>query len=315
MTRTVYISGPMRGLPLYNFPAFFEAEKYCREFMRKEPLNPARGDMEVGFNPFADVPTDEQIEKWFARDLLWVEDADDVWLLTGWQDSVGAKKELEHYLQTHDKWRVYLYDAEQPENYRLKDVPRERLHQFDTKPEPEDELDELIRKSGEAAKVLLGPKEGAPIAREHFPEFPRILIEGPDGAGTEVRTTSSTGGQKGVKPARFDLIPIGPLTELAKLYGYGATKYADRNWEKGYEFSKSYAALMRHLTQWWEGEDVDPEHFLSHLSSVVFHAFAMMEWINTHPEFDDRPKPPLEEIQNGVYQPRWADSPDAHPVL
>lgn len=101
--------------------------------------------------------------------------------------------------------------------------------------------------------------------------------------------TSSTGGQKGSKDARFDLIPVGPLTEVAKLYGFGATKYADRNWEKGYDWSLSYAALMRHVTQFWSGEDVDQETNLSHLASVVFHALAMMEWSKTHPEFDDRP--------------------------
>ena len=106
----------------------------------------------------------------------------------------------------------------------------------------------------------------------------------------EVRKTSSTGGQKGSKAARFDLIPVGPLTDVAKLYGFGATKYDDRNWEKGYDWSLSYAALMRHVTQFWNGEDLDEETQLPHLASVVFHALAMMEWLKTHPEFDNRPK-------------------------
>lgn len=51
----------------------------------------------------------------------------------------------------------------------------------------------------------------------------------------EVRTTSSTGGEKGQKLERFDLIPPGPLTTLAQLYGKGALKYADHNWARGYE--------------------------------------------------------------------------------
>ena len=105
----------------------------------------------------------------------------------------------------------------------------------------------------------------------------------------EVRTTSSTGGQKGVKQQRYDLIPELPLRQLAALYGFGATKYEDRNWEKGYEWSKSFAALNRHLWAFWRGETYDAETGLPHLASAAWHCFALMEWEETHPEFDDRP--------------------------
>lgn len=105
----------------------------------------------------------------------------------------------------------------------------------------------------------------------------------------EVRVTSSSGGQKGKKLARFDLIPVSALTHLAEHYGKGAEKYEDRNWERGYEWSLSYAALQRHLTAWWNGEDVDAETGHSHLDAVMFHAFALRTFIETHPEFDDRP--------------------------
>ena len=105
----------------------------------------------------------------------------------------------------------------------------------------------------------------------------------------EVRVTSSTGGQKGSKPARFDLIPGRPLWTLAELYGAGAAKYEDRNWERGYAWSLSFAAMMRHAWLFWQGEDVDPETQCPHLASVAWHALALMEWGTTHPEFDDRP--------------------------
>lgn len=105
----------------------------------------------------------------------------------------------------------------------------------------------------------------------------------------EVRTTSSTGGEKGMKGARFDLVPVGPLTTVAELYGKGAEKYADHNWRKGYEWSKSYAALMRHATQFWNGENNDAETGLPHMASVAFHAMALIEFMESHPDFDDRP--------------------------
>lgn len=106
---------------------------------------------------------------------------------------------------------------------------------------------------------------------------------------SEVRTTSTTGGQKGAKLARYDLIPAGPLHTLAELYGKGAEKYEDRNWERGYAWSLSFAALNRHLWLFWQGVNIDDETGLPHLAAVVFHAFALMEFANTHPEFDDRP--------------------------
>lgn len=74
---------------------------------------------------------------------------------------------------------------------------------------------------------------------------------------SEVRTTSSTGGQKGTKLARYDLIPVHPLRLLAEHYGRGAAKYADNQWRRGYEFSKSIAARTRHFEAWRGGEDFD----------------------------------------------------------
>lgn len=104
-------------------------------------------------------------------------------------------------------------------------------------------------------------------------------------------TNDLTGGQKGGKPERFDLLPWPELAEVARLYGQGAKKYDERNWEKGYELSLSFAALMRHLTLWWTSEDYDEETGCNHLASVIFHALAMMRFTNgTYPaELDNRP--------------------------
>lgn len=104
----------------------------------------------------------------------------------------------------------------------------------------------------------------------------------------EIRTTSSTGGEKGTKLARYDLVPVGPLKLLAEHYGKGALKYSDRNWERGYEWSKSYAALQRHANQFWSGDTYDTETGSHHMLGVIFHAMALIEWNETHPEFDDR---------------------------
>lgn len=89
---------------------------------------------------------------------------------------------------------------------------------------------------------------------------------------------------------RFDLLPIGPLCELARVYTIGAGKYEDRNWEKGIAYNRVYAAMLRHATAWWGGERDDQEDGQHHLASVAWCALALMEYERTHPELDNRPR-------------------------
>lgn len=89
--------------------------------------------------------------------------------------------------------------------------------------------------------------------------------------------------------ARFDLIPAAPLWELANVYTFGASKYADRNWEKGFAWTRIFAAMLRHSYRWFMGENLDAETGCHHLASVAWCAFALMEYAITHPELDDRP--------------------------
>lgn len=105
---------------------------------------------------------------------------------------------------------------------------------------------------------------------------------------TETRTTSSTGGEKGVKAQRYGLMPPEPLALVAEHYAKGAEKYDDHNWRKGYEWSKAFDAMQRHAWAYWNGEDIDAETGSPHLAAVVFHAFSLMQWAKDHPEFDDR---------------------------
>ncbi len=113
----------------------------------------------------------------------------------------------------------------------------------------------------------------------------------------EVRSVSSTGAEKGTKDERYDLLPVGALATVARHFGAGAKKYADHNWRKGYEWSKSYAALQRHATQFWSGEDIDEETGSPHMAAVAFHALALLTYMEEHPEFDDRyrPEPTIDE--------------------
>lgn len=105
-----------------------------------------------------------------------------------------------------------------------------------------------------------------------------------------VYTDKKTGGQKGVKPARFGLMPWKALTQIAEVYGFGTKKYSARNWEKGYDWEYSYSAAMRHLAAWWSGEPNDPESGLCHLAHAGFHILALLTFQETYPEGDTRRK-------------------------
>jgi hypothetical protein len=115
----------------------------------------------------------------------------------------------------------------------------------------------------------------------------------------EERVTSETGGQKGRKPARMDLIPPGPLLELSKVYGFGATKYDDHNYIKGYDWSLSYGAMQRHLMAWAGGEDIDPESGRMHLAHAAWHCFCLMVFAQEGLGNDDRVFHAIEGARNG----------------
>lgn len=107
--------------------------------------------------------------------------------------------------------------------------------------------------------------------------------------GEEVRITNAvTGAQKGRKDQRFELIPMDALGKIAEIYNFGSKKYEDHNWRKGYDWSLSYGAMMRHLGAFWEGEDTDPESGLPHMAHAGWHCLTLLTFMQEHPELDDR---------------------------
>lgn len=81
----VYISGPMTGLPEFNYPAFHECARKYRHF-GFEVVNPAELAAEIG-----------EGKKWIdymRLDLKALVDCDGIVMLPGWEKSKGAKLEL-----------------------------------------------------------------------------------------------------------------------------------------------------------------------------------------------------------------------------
>lgn len=114
----------------------------------------------------------------------------------------------------------------------------------------------------------------------------------------EVRVTAHTGGAKGMKAARFGLIPSDSLWELAEHFGFGSAKYPPTNgldnWRNGYPWSLSIDAAFRHLVLMQAGQDVDAETGHKHVIAVAWHMLTLAHQMN-RPEmrelFDDRQDP------------------------
>jgi len=95
----------------------------------------------------------------------------------------------------------------------------------------------------------------------------------------------------------YDLIPWDAIEELGKLYTKGAKKYAARNWEKGFRYGRTFAAMSRHAIAWFmayvRGESgVDPETGLSHMVAVAWNALALVTFELRKIGIDDRPGAP-----------------------
>ena len=221
---TLYISGPMRGIQQFNFPAFDDAEQRAAA-EGWQVINPAVHDRAGGFDPTLSDLAGFDLNTAQQRDvkaimLLSADDGDAIAMLPNWENSTGARAE-----KALAEWR--------------------------------------------GLRVLNAMTL-------------QTLTD-------EVRVTDPrTGGQKGVKLARFDLIPVGPLTQVAKVFGRGAQKYTDRNAERGYAWGLSFGALQRHLWAFWGGEDSDAEAGLPHLAHACWHCLMLMLFMDRHRVLDDR---------------------------
>lgn len=90
---------------------------------------------------------------------------------------------------------------------------------------------------------------------------------------------------------QLDLLPVVPLIDIARVLTKGKDTYGRDNWRKGLAWSRCYAAALRHLFAWQSGETNDPETGLSHLAHAACEILFLLEFAQTHPELDDRPRP------------------------
>lgn len=95
---SIYIAGPMRGYPEFNFPAFFSAEWTLREIY-ETVHNPARRDIESGISvmgtkgDMSELPESFSLREAMTWNCETICKCTHIYMLKNWEQSSGARAE------------------------------------------------------------------------------------------------------------------------------------------------------------------------------------------------------------------------------
>jgi hypothetical protein len=109
----------------------------------------------------------------------------------------------------------------------------------------------------------------------------------------------------GVRKVPFSTVSAVVWAEVGLAMMEGALKYGRHNYrDTGVRASVYYDAAFRHLTDWWEGEDIDTVSNLSHITKCIAGLTVLRDAMIFDKLEDDRPpKAPkgwLEELNKKV---------------
>jgi hypothetical protein len=95
----------------------------------------------------------------------------------------------------------------------------------------------------------------------------------------------------GIKKLPFSVLPWRVLTGVALAMLEGAAKYGRHNYRASGVRASVYfdAVVARHLTDWWEGIDVDPDSGEHHIDKAIAGLMVMRDSMYQGNFVDDRP--------------------------
>lgn len=94
----------------------------------------------------------------------------------------------------------------------------------------------------------------------------------------------------GTKKVPFSTVPAQVIAEVGLAMLEGALKYGRHNYRvSGVRASVYYDAALRHLTAWWEGEDIDADSGLSHVTKAMACLVVLRDAMRQRMLNDDRP--------------------------
>lgn len=94
----------------------------------------------------------------------------------------------------------------------------------------------------------------------------------------------------GCKKPPLSTLPMPVLFEVGAAMLEGACKYRRHNYRiSGVRSSIYFDATMRHLAQWWEGNDIDPDSGINHVTKAIASLVVLRDAMMNDKVFDDRP--------------------------
>jgi len=83
-------------------------------------------------------------------------------------------------------------------------------------------------------------------------------------------------------------LPLDAIEEIINVYMKGADVYGYENWKKGFEYSRIYDAAIRHLSEFWKGNQKDQDTELYHLAQAAWNCITLL-WMDINRKgVDDR---------------------------
>lgn len=117
----------------------------------------------------------------------------------------------------------------------------------------------------------------------------------------------------GIRKVPYSTLPQEVIAEAGLGMLEGALKYGRHNYRViGVRASVYYDAIMRHINAWWEGEDVDPESGLNHITKLLTSAIVIRDAMINENWVDDRP-PKLKDSWIADLNKKAAEIIDKYP--
>lgn len=149
----------------------------------------------------------------------------------------------------------------------------------------------------------VGPKE--PLTLGKF--YEDVMVTGPALKDTNPKDSV------GVKKAPISTVSGPVLAELGVAMLEGARKYGRHNYRiSGVRASVYVDAVFRHMQQWWEGQDKDPDSGMCHLIKAMASLCVLRDAQIHNNWVDDRPPPTPEEFWNEINK-KAADVVEKYP--
>lgn len=94
----------------------------------------------------------------------------------------------------------------------------------------------------------------------------------------------------GIRKVPFSTVPAQVIAEIGLGMLEGSLKYGRHNYRvSGVRASVYYDALLRHITAWFEGEDIDPDSGLNHVTKAMSTLVVLRDAMINDMLNDDRP--------------------------